>query len=627
MKTVKLTLGQAIVRFMMNQYVERDGQENPFFAGCWGIFGHGNIGGVAQALQQYGPDFRYYQTRNEQAMVMSAMGYAKMKNRKQNFACLSSIGPGATNMITGAATATINRLPVLLLPGDIFARRNVAPVLQQLESEHSQDVSVNDAFRPVSRYWDRINRPDQILTALPEAMRVLTSPAETGAVTLALPQDVQTEAYDYPVELFRQRVWRIPRNRADLNATVAAWQLIRDAKKPMIIAGGGVLYSEATETLRRFVDQSGIPVGETMAGKGSMRYDHPLNLGAVGTTGTSAANLYAQDADLIIGIGTRYSDFTTASKTQFQHPDVRFININVAEFDAYKHHALPLIGDARATLEELMMLMESYSYKLDAGVTQEAKQLHDAWEAEVDRIYAIRNAPLPSQGELIGAVNDLGDPEAVMVCAAGSLPGDLHKLWRARHAKQYHLEYGYSCMGYEIAGGLGIKMAEPGREVYVMVGDGSYLMLSQEIVTSVQEGFKLTIVLMDNSGYKSIGSLSRSLGQTGFGTRYVYPEKGKLPDDTVKEATALPVDLAANARSLGAHVIECDSYEGLVAALAAAKEIERTTVIHVRNDRYVGVPGYHSWWDVPVAEVSESDTVNAAREEWAERRAQERYFL
>ena len=625
-ETLRLTMAQAVVRFLTAQYVERDGISQPFFAGCFGIFGHGNVSGMGQALQQY-PQLRYYQTRNEQAMVHTAAAFAKHRNRLQTLVCTSSIGPGATNMITGAATATINRLPVLLLPGDIFARRNVAPVLQQLESEHSQDVSVNDAFRPVSRYWDRINRPDQILTALPEAMRVLTSPAETGAVTLALPQDVQTEAYDYPVELFRQRVWRIPRNRADLNATVAAWQLIRDAKKPMIIAGGGVLYSEATETLRRFVDQSGIPVGETMAGKGSMRYDHPLNLGAVGTTGTSAANLYAQDADLIIGIGTRYSDFTTASKTQFQHPDVRFININVAEFDAYKHHALPLIGDARATLEELMMLMESYSYKLDAGVTQEAKQLHDAWEAEVDRIYAIRNAPLPSQGELIGAVNDLGDPEAVMVCAAGSLPGDLHKLWRARHAKQYHLEYGYSCMGYEIAGGLGIKMAEPGREVYVMVGDGSYLMLSQEIVTSVQEGFKLTIVLMDNSGYKSIGSLSRSLGQTGFGTRYVYPEKGKLPDDTVKEATALPVDLAANARSLGAHVIECDSYEGLVAALAAAKEIERTTVIHVRNDRYVGVPGYHSWWDVPVAEVSESDTVNAAREEWAERRAQERYFL
>lgn len=623
---VRLTVAQAIVRFLTAQNVERDGFSQRFFAGCFGIFGHGNVAGMGQALQQY-PDLRYYQTRNEQAMVHTAAAFAKHHNRLQTLICTSSIGPGATNMITGAATATINRLPVLLLPGDIFARRNVAPVLQQLESEHSQDISVNDAFRPVSRYWDRINRPDQIIMSLPEAMRVLTSPAETGAVTLSLPQDVQTEAYDYPVELFRERVWRIPRNRPDLGATVAAWTWIRDAKRPMIIAGGGVLYSEATDALGRFVEQSGIPVGETMAGKGSLRYDHPLNLGAVGTTGTSAANQYAREADLIIGVGTRYSDFTTASKTQFQHPDLRFININAAEFDAYKHHALPLVGDARATLEELMMLLEAYDYKLDASVTQAAENLHDAWEAEVDRIYSVRHAPLPSQGELIGAVNDLGDPEAVMVGAAGSLPGDLHKLWRARHSKQYHMEYGYSCMGYEIAGGLGIKMAEPSREVYVMVGDGSYLMLSAEIVTSIQEGYKLTIVLMDNSGYKSIGSLSRSLGQTGFGTRYVFPTEGQLPDDSVTAVAELPVDLAGNARSLGAHVIECESYDAFVAALAMAKTIDRTTVIHVRNDRYVGVPGYHSWWDVPVAEVSELDSVNAAREEWSEHRAEERYYL
>lgn len=625
-QSMRLTMAQAVVRFLTEQVVERDGVSQPFFAGCFGIFGHGNVAGMGQALQQY-PQLRYYQTRNEQAMVHTATAFAKHRNRLQTLVCTTSIGPGATNMLTGAATATINRLPVLLLPGDIFARRNVAPVLQQLESEHSQDISVNDAFRPVSRYWDRINRPDQLITALPEAMRVLTSPAETGAVTLSLPQDVQTEAYDYPVELFRHRTWRILRNRPDVKAIVEAWTWIREAKKPLIIAGGGVLYSEATEALRQFVEQSGIPVGETMAGKGSLRYDHPLNLGAVGATGTSAANVYARDADLIIGIGTRYSDFTTASKTQFQHDNVRFININVAEFDAHKHLALPLVGDARATLEELIMLLEAYSYKLDESVTQEAKGLHDAWDGEVDRIYAIRNTPLPSQGELIGAVNHQGDGEAVMVAAAGSLPGDLHKLWRARHAKQYHLEYGYSCMGYEIAGGLGVKMAEPSREVYVMVGDGSYLMMSSEIVTSVQEGFKLTIILMDNSGYKSIGSLSRSLGQTGFGTRYVYPAQGQLPDDSVTAVAELPVDLAANARSLGAHVIECASYEEFVAALAAAKSIDRTTVIHVRNDRYVGVPGYHSWWDVPVAEVSESDSVNAAREEWAERRARERYYL
>jgi 3D-(3,5/4)-trihydroxycyclohexane-1,2-dione acylhydrolase (decyclizing) len=386
-----------------------------------------------------------------------------------------------------------------------------------------------------------------------------------------------------------------------------------------------VIYSEATETLRQFVAQSGIPVGETMAGKGSLRYDHALCMGAVGVTGTLAANRLAKEADLIIGIGTRYSDFTTASKTAFQHPEVRFININVAEFDAYKHLALPLTGDARATLEELLSLLQGY--QVEPAYRAEAEKLHAEWEAEVDRIYGIRNQPIVSQGELIGAVNDLGDPEAVMVCAAGSLPGDLHKLWRARHPKQYHLEYGYSCMGYEIAGGLGIKMAEPEREVYVLVGDGSYLMLSADIITAVQEGYKLTIVLMDNRGFKSIGSLSRSLGQKGFGTRYVYPQNGGLPDDNAKEVKPLPVDLAANARSLGAHVIECQSYDDFVAALKTAKGMDRTTVVYIQNDRYVGVPGYESWWDVPVAEVSELDSVRAAREEWEEKRAKERYYL
>jgi 3D-(3,5/4)-trihydroxycyclohexane-1,2-dione acylhydrolase (decyclizing) len=624
MATQRLTMAQAIVQFLKNQYIERDGLEQPFFAGCFGIFGHGNVAGMGQALQQY-PDFRYRQIRNEQAMVHTAVAYAKMKNRLQTFACTTSIGPGALNMVTGAAVATVNRLPVLLLPGDIFARRNVAPVLQQIESEHSQDVSANDCFKPVSRYWDRLNRADQILTSLPEAMRILTSPVETGAVTLALPQDVQAEAYDYPEEFFRQRVWRVARNRPDRVALEQAAQWIRASKRPLIVCGGGVLYSEATETLRQWVEQTGIPSGETMAGKGSLLYDHPLNMGAVGATGTLAANRLAKEADLIIGLGTRYSDFTTASKTAFQHPDVRFININVAEFDAYKHHALPVIGDAKATLAELLPLLEGY--QVDPAYRAQAQTLHNEWEAEVDRIYDIRHQPLVSQGELIGAVNDLGDPEAVMVCAAGSLPGDLHKLWRARHAKQYHMEYGFSCMGYEIAGGLGVKMADPEREVYVLVGDGSYLMLSADIITSVQEGYKLTIVLIDNDGYKSIGALSRSLGQTGFGTRYVYPSNGGLPDDNAQEVKTLPIDLPANARSLGAHVIECQTYEDFVSALKTAKTIDQTTVIYIQNDRYVGVPGYESWWDVPVAEVSELDTVRAAREEWEEARTKERYFL
>jgi 3D-(3,5/4)-trihydroxycyclohexane-1,2-dione acylhydrolase (decyclizing) len=623
--TKNLTTAQAIISFLKNQYVERDGVEQPFFAGCFGIFGHGNIAGIGQALQQM-PEFRYYQARNEQAMVHAAVAYTKTRNRLQAFVCTSSIGPGATNMVTGAATATINRLPVLLLPGDIFARRNVAPVLQQLESEHTQDISVNDCFKPVSRFWDRISRPEQLLTALPEAMRVLTGPAETGAVTLGLPQDVQAEAYAFPVALFDKRVWHIPRNRPDRSTLERAVAWIRASKQPLIIAGGGVLYSEATDTLRRFVGQTGIPVAETMAGKGSLRYDHPLNLGAVGATGTFAANRAAKDADLVIGIGTRYSDFTTSSKTAFQHPEVRFININVASFDASKHLALPLVGDARATLEELITLLDGYS--VEENYRAHSEQLHSAWDAEVERIYAIRNEPLPSQGELIGAVNELSAPDAIMVCAAGSLPGDLHKLWRARHPKNYHLEYGYSCMGYEIAGGLGIKMAAPDRDVYVMVGDGSYLMMNSEIVTSIQENYKLVIVLLDNDGYKSIGALSRSLGQDGFGTRYAYPSNGVLPGDTAgAEVQALPVDLAANARSLGAHVIECKTYADFVTALDAVRTTDRTSVIYIQNDRYVGIPNYESWWDVPIAEVSDMPQVEAAHADWAKMRPQERNYL
>ncbi len=624
-RTERLTMAQALVKFLIQQQVERDGRSRPLFAGCFGIFGHGIVSGVGQALQQY-PLLRYYQARNEQAMVHSAIAFAKMKNRLQTLVCTSSIGPGATNMITGAAVATINRLPVLLLPGDIFARRNVAPVLQQLESEHSQDISVNDCFKPVSRYWDRLNRPDQLLTSLPEAMRVLTSPSETGAVTLALPEDTQTEAYDYPCAFFEPRTWSVPRNRPDSAAVARAADWIRQARRPLIVAGGGTHYSEATDVLVKLVDAVGIPVSETMAGKGSLRFDHPLNLGAIGVTGTSAANRAARDSDLVIGIGTRYSDFTTASKTAFQYPEVRFININVAEFDAFKHFALPLVGDARVTLAELAGLLEGHA--IDTAYRELCLQWHREWEAEVDRIYNIRNEPVPSQGELIGAVNELGDPDGVMINAAGSMPGDLHKLWRARHPKNFHLEYGYSCMGYEIAGGLGIKMADPDREVYVMVGDGSYLMLGNEIITSIQEGLKLTVILMDNSGFNSIGGLSRSLGQQGFGTRYVFPKDGKLPgDEAGADVEILPVDLAMNARGLGAHVVECHSYRDFVTALKKSRDMPRTTVIYIRNDRYTGVGGYESWWDVPPAEVSEMPEVREARAAWEPQRARERLFF
>jgi 3D-(3,5/4)-trihydroxycyclohexane-1,2-dione acylhydrolase (decyclizing) len=529
-------------------------------------------------------------------------------------------------MITGAATATINRLPVLLLPGDIFARRNVAPVLQQLESPMSQDISVNDCFKPVSRYWDRINRPDQLLLALPEAMRVLTSPAETGAVVLALPQDVQAEAFDYPVEFFKRRVWHIGRPRPDLAALKLAAEMIHASRRPLIVAGGGVIYSEATETLRSFVEQTGIPVGETMAGKGSLRFDQPLNMGAIGATGTLAANRLAKDADLVIGIGTRYSDFTTASKTAFQNPNVRFININVTDFDAAKHYGLMLVGDARATLEELSGLLQGYAAPSEYQL--EARRLHDAWETEVERIYAIRNQPLPSQGELFGALNETIPADSIMVNAAGSMPGDLHKLWRARHPKNFHMEYGYSCMGYEIAGGLGVKMAAPDKEVYVIVGDGSYLMLSSELVTSVQEGFKLIVILLDNHGFKSIGSLSRSLGQDGFGTRYTFPEDGLLVGDSAGNAVeTLPIDFAENAHSLGAHVIPAKTCDDFTAALKAARETDRTTVIVIQNDRMVSVPGYESWWDVVVAEVSQMPSVQKARAEWEEMRAKEKFYF
>ena len=623
--TERLTMAQALIKFLKNQCVEHDGEETPFFAGCFGIFGHGCVAGVGEALLA-DPGFRYYQVRNEQGAVHAATAYAKVKNRLQTFACVSSIGPGATNMITGAATATINRLPVLLLPGDIFARRNVAPVLQQLEWPHSQDVSVNDCFKPVSKYWDRINRPDQLLTALPEAMRILTSPSETGAVTLALPQDVQTEAYDYPAAFFRKRVWRILRNRADADALRRAAELIRASKKPMIVAGGGVIYSEATGALADFVGKTGIPVGETMAGKGSLRWDNPLNLGAIGATGTLAANRIARDADLVIGIGTRYSDFTTASKTAWQNPDVRFINVNVTEFDAGKHHGLPVVGDARATLQELAALLGNYA--VAPAYRAEAQRLHDEWDAEVQRIYDIRLAPLPSQGELIGVINDVSGPDAIMLNAAGSMPGDLHKLWRTTHPKNFHMEYGNSCMGYEIAGGLGAKLAAPERDVFVIVGDGTYLMLSSELVTAVQEGVKLIVLLWDNGGFKSIGSLSRSLGLDGFGTRFIRRKDGVLAGDSAGDAVeTLQIDFAMNARSLGCNVIECRTRDDYVAALHAAKQADRTTVVVIKNDRLHGVPGYESWWDVAVPEVSTLESVQAAREEYDELRAKERYFL
>jgi len=620
MKTKRLTTAQAIIQFLMHQHVERDGRRQPFFAGCLGIFGHGCIAGIGQALQQY-PAFRYYQTKNEQGSVHIATAFAKMNNRLRTFACVSSIGPGATNMVTGAATATINRIPVLLLPGDIFARRNVGPVLQQLEHPSSQDISVNDCFRPVSKYWDRINRADQLMNSLPEVMRVLTSQAETGAVTLALPQDVQTEAFDYPVELFADRVWYIPRPAPEATLLKRAVEWIRASKNPLIVAGGGVIYSEAHAALARFAEQTGIPVAETQAGKGSLRYDHPQSLGAIGATGTPGANITAREADLVIGIGTRYSDFTTASNTAFQNPKVRFININVMEFDACKRSALPVVADARAAVDALSQALRGW--QVSGAYRQRGHKFNRAWDKEVERLYNLDTGRPVNQGAVVGAVNAFARPQDVVMGAAGSLPGDLHKLWRTRDPKGYHMEYGYSCMGYEIAGGLGVKMAAPDREVYVMIGDGSWLMMASELVTAIQEGYKLTVVMLNNHGFQSIGGLSRAIGSGGFGTRY----RLRNAKTAHLDGAAVPVDYAANARSLGAHVITARDIPELNTALAEARRQTQTTVIVMETSLEQRVPGYESWWDVPIAEVSTRATVKQARKNYERAKTKERYHL
>jgi 3D-(3,5/4)-trihydroxycyclohexane-1,2-dione acylhydrolase (decyclizing) len=627
---VRLTVAQALIRFLAAQEVERDGVRDRFFAGCFGIFGHGNVAGIGQALQQYHDRMPYHQARNEQAMVHVAAGYARQRNRLGTFACTTSVGPGATNMVTGAALATVNRLPVLLLPGDTFAGRGPHPVLQQLEVPHDATVSVNDAFRPVSRFFDRIQRPEQLLAALPEAMRVLTDQAETGAVTIAFPEDVQTEAFDWPEAFVEPRVWTIWRQPPAPDAVARAAVLIRAAKRPLIVAGGGLIYSEATDELRAFVDAIGVPVCETQAGRGSLVSEHPLSLGAVGATGTAAANRLAREADLVIGIGTRWSDFTTASKSAFQDPDVRFVNVNVAAFDAAKQSGLAVVADARQALVALNAALDGY--RADAGWTARAREEKASWEAEVDRVIAPRDGDLPHQAAVIGAVNDAAGDRGVVVCAAGSMPGDLHKLWRARDPKSYHVEYGFSCMGYEIPGGMGVKLAAPDREVFVMVGDGSYLMLPGDLVTAVAERIKLTIVLVDNHGYASIGALSRSLGSAGFGTHYRQQGNGAILEDAADgagpagPAEPLPIDLAANAESLGAHVIRARTVDDLRAALADAHRIDGPVVIHIEVDRYQGVPSYEGWWEVPVAEVSDDPRVRAAREEYEKaRQAQRRY--
>lgn len=612
-------MAQALVEFLEQQYVSMDGKEEQFFAGCYGIFGHGNVAGLGQALHQR-PSFPYTLFRNEQGLAHAAAAFARMANRKRTIACTASVGPGSTNMITAAAGATINRVPILCLPGDIFARRKVAPVLQQLESASSQDVSVNDCFKPISKYWDRISRPEQLITSLPEAMRVLTSPADTGAVTLSLPQDVQADAFDYPVEFFRKRVWVISRPRPDRALLDKAVSLIRGAKKPLIVAGGGLIYSEATGALAKFVEKTGIAVAESQAGKGSLPWDHAQSLGAVGTTGTRGANRLARDADVVIGIGTRYADFTTASKTAFQHPNVHFINVNITDFDACKHSGLAVVSDAKTALEELLTSLSDYKVSKDYQAFVQTEQ--EFWTKEVDRIYHMKSSnALLNQGAVLGAVNEFQAATGVMVCAAGSMPGDLHKLWRTRDPKGYHVEYGFSCMGYEVAGGVGVAMAAPDREVTVLVGDGSWLMMSQEVVTAVQEDVKLLVVLVDNHGFASIGNLSKGVGCDGFGTKYRKRTATGLNGDHV------PVDFVANARSLGAHSVKVTSIGDLKKALEAWRGGAGVHVIVCETDRSQRVGGYESWWDVPIAEVSTAGDVKKRRLDYEPAAAKERYFL
>ena len=618
--TVRLTVAQATIRFLANQYVERDGRRTTFFAGCFGIFGHGNVAGLGQALLQdeveaheagREPGLKYVLGRNEQAMVHTAVAYARQTDRLQAWAVTASVGPGSTNMLTGAALATINRLPVLLLPADTFATRVSAPVLQELELPSSGDVTVNDAFKPLSRYFDRVWRPEQLPAALLGAMRVLTDPVETGTATVSIPQDVQAEAHDWPVSLFAERTWHVARPLPERSVIARAAEVIASAAKPLIIAGGGLHYSLAEEALAALATRTGIPVGESQAGKGSLPFDHPQSVGAIGSTGTTAANTLAAEADVVIGIGTRYSDFTSASRTAFNNPDVRFVNINVASLDSVKQGGISVVADAREALEALGAALGSYA--VSDEYRSRVSELATEWDDTVSSVYATEDGAQLNQNQVIGLVNSLSDPRDVVVCAAGSMPGDLHKMWRTRDRKGYHVEYGYSCMGYEIAGGIGVRMADPDRDVFIMVGDGSYLMMATELVTAVQEGVKVIPVLVQNHGFASIGGLSESLGSQRFGTAYRYRSTdGRLDGDT------LPVDLAANAASLGADVIKVATAAEFADAVKVAKASDRTTVIHVETDPLIYAPDSHSWWDVPVSEESTLDSTQQAHQRYAD---------
>ncbi|MBF0939815.1 MAG: 3D-(3,5/4)-trihydroxycyclohexane-1,2-dione acylhydrolase (decyclizing), partial [Schaalia georgiae] len=615
--TVRLTVAQATIRFLSNQYSERDGAEQRLIAGAFGIFGHGNVAGIGQALLQNEvaradgeQEMPFIMPRNEQGAVHAAAAFAKTTNRLQTYMCTASIGPGSLNMVTGAALATTNRLPVLLFPSDQFATRVPDPVLQQLEDPTSLDVSVNDAFRPVSRFFDRVNRPEQLIPSLLAAMRVLTDPAETGAVTIAMPQDVQAEAFDWPVEFFRKRVWHVRRPPAEPAALERAAALIRAAERPLVVSGGGTIYSGASEELRAFASATGIPVADTQAGKGAINHDHPCSVGGVGSTGGDSGNHLADKADLVIGIGTRYSDFTTASKTQFKNPGVKFVNINITPFDAAKQSAEMVVADAREALRALTG--ELAGHRVDQAYTDEIAAEREAWAARVDHCYHLGHGPLPAQTEVFGALNELLGDEDVVVNAAGSMPGDLQALWRAKTPVQYHVEYAFSCMGYEVPAALGVKLARPQSEVVSIVGDGAYQMLPMELATVVQEGVKVIYVLLQNYGFASIGSLSESRGSQRFGTKYRKRAGGShLGDEEL-----IGVDIAANAASWGLEVIKVSSIDEFKDAYRAAAASDVATMIHIETDLYGPNPPGSSWWDVPVSQVSALESTQRAYEEY-----------
>ncbi|WP_256761169.1 3D-(3,5/4)-trihydroxycyclohexane-1,2-dione acylhydrolase (decyclizing) [Cohnella sp. WQ 127256] len=614
MNTIRLTMAQALVKFLDNQYVSVEGIETKFVAGVMGIFGHGNVTGIGEALERSPGGLTFVQGKNEQGMTHAAIAFAKQKRRTQIYACTSSIGPGALNMVTAAGTATVNRIPLLLLPGDNFASRQPDPVLQQLEAGHDYTIAATDCFKPVSKYWDRIVRPEQLMSAALNAMRVLTDSAETGAVTLALPQDVQAEAYDYPLDFFKKRVFVLERQLPSAEALGRAVEAAKAKRRPLIIAGGGVQYSGANAELAAFAEKLGVPVAETQAGKGAMRWDHPLNVGGIGVTGGLAANRLAKEADLIIGIGTRYSDFTTASKSAFLQEGALFININVNRADAGKLEGISLCGDARETIRLLGEKLEQAGYTTAYGDGEIAK-LKAEWDQEVDRLYALEREDGLAQTRALGIINETIGEEAVIVCAAGSLPGDLQRLWRVGQPRGYHLEYGFSCMGYEVSGAFGVALAEPRRDVYAFAGDGSYLMLHSELITSLQERRKMTVLLFDNHGFQCIHNLQRGNGSDGFGNEFRYRES----DTGRYTGVPLQIDFAAHARSLGAASYKAGTAEELREALRLAKNEKRTTLIEISVLPGTNTDGYESWWNVGVPAVSTSDKVTLAHEQMNER--------